>query len=109
MWHIDNIKKTLGIEGIQCDVYTWSNSQTQIDLIFDRKDQVVNVFEIKFSESLFTVNSSYLLNLMNKLEQFKQSTQIKKAVNLTMITTYGLAENENKGMVPFQLTMEDLF
>jgi hypothetical protein len=109
LWHIETIKKIMGIEGIHCDVYSWSNANAQIDLIFDRKDQVVNVFEIKFSESLFTVNSSYLLNLMNKLEQFKQSTQTKKAVNLTMVTTYGLAENENKGMVPFQLTMEDLF
>jgi AAA+ ATPase superfamily predicted ATPase len=109
LWHIDNIKKTLGIEGIQCDVYTWSNSQAQIDLIFDRKDQVVNVFEIKFSEALFTINSKYLLNLLTKVDAFKQHTSTKKAVTLTFISTYGIAENENKGMIQHELTMDDLF
>lgn len=109
LWHIETIKKVMGIEGIQCDVYSWSNANAQIDLIFDRKDQIVNVFEIKFSENQFVLQTNYLLNLMNKVNEFKSNIPTKKAIQLTMITTYGLAENENKGMIPFQLTMEDLF
>ncbi|MBU3660614.1 MAG: ATP-binding protein [Flavobacteriales bacterium] len=109
LWHIETIKKAMGIEGIHCDVYSWSNTNAQIDLIFDRKDQIVNVFEIKFSENQFILQTNYLLNLMNKVNEFKSNIPTKKAIQLTMITTYGLAENENKGMIPFQLTMEDLF
>lgn len=109
LWHIDEIKKALGIQGIQSDVYSWANAKAQIDLVFDRKDQTISVFEIKFSESLFVITSKYLLNLMTKVEEFKQQTKTKKAVHLTFITTYGLAENENSGMVQRELTMNDLF
>ncbi len=109
LWHIDEIKKALRILGIQSDVYSWSNANAQIDLVFDRKDQTISVFEIKFSESLFSITSKYLLTLMTKVEEFKQKPKTKKAVQLTFITTYGLAENENKGMVQRELTMNELF
>jgi hypothetical protein len=41
--HTQEIKKALGISGIQTTTYAWSNSKTQIDLIFDRKDNVINL------------------------------------------------------------------
>jgi predicted AAA+ superfamily ATPase len=109
LWHIDRIKKVMGIEGIQTDVFAWTSKNAQIDLILDRKDQLINLFEIKFSEALFTIQSKYMLELLNKMEAFKQQTKTRKAVTLAMITTYGISENEHNGMIQNQLTLDDLF
>ena len=59
--HIRNIKKALGIEGVYSETSTWyktGDKQTQgaqIDLIIDRKDRVINLFEIKFSVNPFEI------------------------------------------------------
>jgi len=49
------------------------------------------------------------LNLLTKIDAFKQHTATKKAVTLTFISTYGITENENKGMIQHEITMDDLF
>jgi uncharacterized protein len=109
LWHLEAIKKSLGIEGVQTDVFSWSNKSAQIDLVLDRKDQVINVFEIKFSEATYSISSRYMLDLLNKIDSFKKQTNTRKAVFLSFISTYGLADNEQKGMVQTELTMDNLF
>jgi uncharacterized protein len=114
--HIRNVKRALGIEGIYSETSTWyktGNKETkgaQIDLIIDRKDRVINLFEIKYSINAFEITKAYDLNLRNKIGTFKEATKTKKAVFLTMITTFGIVQNEYaKSIVQNELTMDDLF
>ncbi len=114
--HTQNIKKRLGIEGIYSETSTWSKTSdgesvgAQIDLVIDRKDRVINLFEIKYSINLFEITKDYDLKLRNKVGAFKQSTQTKKAVFLTMITTFGLLQNQYaRSIVQNEITMDDLF
>lgn len=114
--HIKNIKKALGIEGIYSETSTWyqtGNKQTQgaqIDLIIDRKDRVINLFEIKFSVNPFEITKAYDLNLRNKIGAFREATKTTKAIFLAMITTFGVVQNEYaKSIVQNALTMNDLF
>lgn len=111
--HADKIKNSLGISGVYTEESGWRTKNkskgTQIDLILDRRDQVINLCEIKFSNDKFAISKDYLKKLMEKTSIFKQETKTKKAVFLTLITTYGLLENENKGMVQNELSMDDLF
>lgn len=107
--HIPQIKKALGISGVQTSVSTWQSSEAQIDLIIDRKDHVINICEIKFSVNPFTIDKKYDENLRNKLGNFRQVTKTKKALFLTMITTYGIAQNKYSGLVRNELEMEILF
>src|SRR3546814_12059906 len=82
----------------------------QIDLLIDRSDQCINVCEIKFSEQLFTIDKSYAEALQRKLLAFRTATKTRKTTFLTMITTYGIKENDHKTQsVDSQLTMDDLF
>ena len=46
---------------------------------------------------------------LNKIDSFKKQTITRKAVFLSFISTYGLIDNENKGMVQNELTMNHLF
>ena len=114
MTHIPQIKKALGISGVQSESSSWTSTSSekgaQIDLLIDRRDQVVNICEIKYSIGPFQINKSYADILRNKLSFFKQETATRKSVHLTMITTYGLKENEYaRSMVQNEISMDALF
>jgi uncharacterized protein len=114
--HIQNIKKRLGIGGVYSETSTWrkqTNDEAQgaqIDLVIDRKDRVINLFEIKYSINQFTITKDYDLKLRNKIGAFIESTKTKKTVFLSMITTFGLVQNEYaRSIIQNDLTMDDLF
>lgn len=107
--HIPQIKKALGISGVQTATSTWHSSQAQIDLILDRKDQVINLCEMKFSINSFLIDKKYADNLRNKISVFRQQTKTQKALFLTFLTTYGVAQNKYSGMMRNDLTMDILF
>jgi len=107
--HISAIKDALKIGGVQTSVASWHSSTTQIDLLIDRKDQVINLCEMKFSIHPYTIDKKYAANLRNKIGSFKQDTGTKKAIFLTLISTYGLVDNQYSGMVQNDLDMDVLF
>ncbi len=114
--HIPQIKKALSIGGVYSVSSTFSKKGkgkekgTQIDLLLDRNDQVINIFEIKHYNKEFTISKSYAENLRNKRHIFEETTKTRKHLFLTMITTFGMIENEHSlGLIDQTLTMNDLF
>lgn len=101
--HVDYIKKALGILGVQTKVSSFLHRKNkdyekgfQIDMLIDRKDDVINICEMKFYSDEFTINTEYSVNLRTKKEGLKAVTGTKKMVHITFITTYGILENQNK-------------
>ena len=115
MAHIQQIKAALGIAGVLSNVYSWrknvdeSGTGAQIDLLIDRNDQVVNICEMKFSISEYSIDAEYERNLRNKKAAFIQATNTHKAVHLTMVTTFGLRQNSHSGIIQSEVTLQDLF
>lgn len=107
--HVQQIKTALGISGVQTKVASWHNKQAQIDLVIDRKDQVINLCEMKFSIHPYTIDKKYADNLRNKIGQFKSSTNTPKSIFLTLVTTHGLVKNKHSYLVQNDISMEDLF
>lgn len=113
--HIAQIKQALGISGVYTEESAWRKVQqdgpgAQIDLLIDRKDQVINICEMKYSESEFVIDKKYSAELDNKRTVFQQATRTKKSLFLAMLTTFGLKENEySRRLVQSSLTMDDLF
>jgi len=113
--HSAQIKKALGISG----VYTESSGfiakngdkrGIQIDLVLDRKDHVINLFEIKFYNTTWTIEKAEAENLKYRKDQFKQLTKTPKHVFLTLISTFGLNPNIHSiGLIDNDLTMNCLF
>jgi hypothetical protein len=97
-YHIDAIKKALGISGVYAEVSAWRSQHrengAQIDLVIDRNDRIINLCEMKFSTQVFSISKSYAEQLKNKLDVFESETKTKKTIFLTMITTFGLTDNE---------------
>ena len=107
--HTHEIKKELGIAGILTQTYAWSNKTSQIDMVIDRKDNVINLVEAKFSINEFTITKGYSDNLRNKIGSFRDETKTKKAVWLVMISTYGLAQSPYNGLIQSSLTIDMFF
>jgi len=111
--HVKQIKSALGIAAVSTEIANWrsKNAETgaEIDLLIDRRDSVVNICEIKYSESEFTINKQYAQNLQNKKAAFSEETKNRKALHITMITTYGVKRNEYWGSVQSEVRMADLF
>ena len=66
----------------------------QIYLIIDRKDDVINICEMKYSDNEFVINASLAKELLNKKEAFREETKTKKACLLTLVTINGVSHNE---------------
>lgn len=116
--HIQKIKKALGISGISTIESGWRylpkkaiNQQgTQIDLVIDRADKCINLCEMKYSDSEFVIDKSYVEKLQNKKKVFREHTGTTKSLFTTMVTTYGVKKNAYYlSVVDNQLTMDDLF
>lgn len=114
--HIPAIKKALGISG----VYSLSSSfykkgtatepGAQIDLLIDRNDQVINLFEIKFYAKEYQLTKDYAEQLRQKMNIFQETTQTRKQLFLTLITTFGLKHNPHSlGLVQQTISMADFF
>ncbi|MBK8425560.1 MAG: hypothetical protein IPL27_06050 [Lewinellaceae bacterium] len=112
--HIPQIKKTLGIQGVLSKEAAWKGSteeqSAKIDLLIDRRDQVINLCEAKFSLGKFTIDKDYAEKLRTKISVFKTVSKTRKSVFLTMITTYGVEKNKySTAMVQNEVVMGDLF
>lgn len=112
--HINQIKKALGISGVQSNHASWKGSteekSAQVDLLIDRRDQVINLCECKFSLDTFAIDKEYAEKLRSKISTFKTATKTRKAVFLTMITTYGVEKNQYANqLMQNEVTMDDLF
>jgi hypothetical protein len=111
--HLRQIRRKLGISGVITYTSSWRSRKddngTQIDLIIDRDDNVINVCEIKFSRKEFVITKEYDMNLRNKVWTFAGEVRTKKAVHTTMITTYGLKHNEYWGGIQSEVILNDLF
>ena len=113
--HTQQIKAGLGISGVLSNIYSWrketdeNGSGAQIDLLIDRNDQVINICEMKYSLSEFSIDAEYERNLRNKKSAFIEATHTRKAVHLTMVTTYGVRQNSHSGIVQNVITLDDLF
>jgi hypothetical protein len=116
MDHAFSLKKALKIEGIVSTAHSWHSNSTdemkgaQVDLLIDRADGIINLCEIKFSNSPFVISSDYIKKLRLKVSSFQFFTKTRKTIFPTMITSYGLVENKHsRGFVQNELTLDDLF
>lgn len=114
--HLPQIKKGLGITGIYAEAssfYVPGNKQEkelQIDLVLDRKDQTIHLFEFKFYNTILALDKNEAFALRERRELFRQISKTKKHIFLSFVTTFGVKSNENSiGLVDHNLDLDALF
>ena len=115
MIHLEQIKRKLGISGISTTTSSWrklgndEDKGTQIDLVIDRADRIINLCEMKFSEGPYTITKDYEYKLRNRMTIFREETKTNKSLVTTLVTTYGVLHGIPSGIVQSEVVMDDLF
>lgn len=114
--HLPSIKRKLGISGVITSVYSWRFSTeepgqegAQVDLVIDRKDQVINLCEMKYTAAPFEITADYNRVLQTRRETFIRETGTRSAVHLTLVSAHGLKPNANAQNIQSVITLDDLF
>ncbi|MCR5023043.1 MAG: ATP-binding protein [Lachnospiraceae bacterium] len=115
--HIVQIKKALGISGVQTDVNSWKCEAdpekgilgSQIDLLIVRRDQIINVCEMKYSESTYVPNLEFDKAMRRKISDLQRKTKTRHAIHSTLVTTYEVGESSYAGNIQSIITGDDLF
>ncbi len=113
--YISEIKKALGISGVSTKQSIWTKRSTadedgtQVDLIIERKDDVVNMCEIKYYKGDFVVDKSYHRTLVHRRNLLEKEISRKDIIHSTLITTNGLEYNEYSSDFDNVITLDDLF
>ena len=118
--HVPQILKALRIDAISTSFYTWRSNLrkdednilergAQIDLIIERADHIINVCEVKYSESAYLLSKEEDDKIRNRLAVFQNQTGTRCALWPTFITTFGLADGMYSQSIPAQVVLDDLF
>lgn len=115
--HVDQIKMKLGISGVLTGVYSWRcqpNEEkgyggVQIDMLIDRNDGIIDLCEMKYSETEYSISSAYAQEMARKRSVFQLVSKTRKAVHLVLVTTQGIAPGVNQYSVQASVVLDDLF
>ena len=111
--HIGQIKQRLGISGVIASVHTYRSSQNkggvQIDILIDRRDDVINLCECKFTNKAYVLTDEDSQDLKRKKEVFLRESGTKKSLHMTMITADELTHNAYRNEIQAEIVLDDLF
>ena len=115
MNHVAQIKNALSIGGVASEQSAWAQqgddetAGTQIDLLIIRKDNMVNMCEMKFYGDKFEVDKEYDKKLRHRMTLLAEKLPKTHGIHPTIITTFGLKKNIYSNIFVHQLTLECLF
>lgn len=116
--HISQIKKAIGIAAVATTEHVWryvpadgekNDKGAQIDLLIDRDDNIINVCEMKWASDEFVIQKKDDADLRNKVSSLERETGTKKAVHVTMVTTYGVKHNIYYDEIQSEVVLDQLF
>ncbi len=113
--HTPQIKRALGISGVQTDVSSWRfagdeyTPGAQIDMLIMRRDKTINLCEMKYSSYEYEITPKYSRELRERTAIFRSVTNTRYAIHTTFITPWGIKRNANSSIADQSVTLEDLF
>lgn len=112
--HVEQIKQALGISAVITETSAWSKKEddtegVQIDLLIARKDNVINMCEIKYYSGLYKVDKKYYIKTLRRQSILSEKVSPKMSIHSTLITTFGLINNEYSSAFVNTITLDDLF
>lgn len=100
--HASELRHALGIDAVPCEIASFrhvpksTSAETegvQVDLLFDRADDAINLCEIKYARAPYAVTKAYARELKTKVDVFERVTKTRKKIVLTLVSPLGIAEN----------------
>lgn len=115
--HVSQIKKALQIPD-GSEVSSWKylpkknekKDGAQIDLVFDRPDNVVNLCEIKYCNTPFKLDKKHAKHFMKQEDIYREVTKTDKQIFCSLISSSGVKNSiYESGIIQSTVTLDDLF
>lgn len=96
MVHTRQIKQVLGISGISANIFSWDNKETsderkvQIDLVFERSDNIYSIIEVKYAPSGYKITGAENERILLRKQIFSEHVKSNKGVQTVLITSNGI-------------------
>ena len=114
--HTREIARALRLAAIGYKAASWHRRGTknkagaQIDLLFDRDDEIITLCEMKFSSEPYVLTRDVGMNILKKVDVFKEATKCRKQVMIALASPHGLSSNVwSEEIVDNVITLDDLF
>lgn len=115
--HVSQMKQALGISGVLSEEYSWACKAdsangvygSQIDLMIVRKDQVVDLCEMKFSGRTYAVTKKDAEDIRRKSADLLSITGTRYSIHTVLVTPFGMADGSYGGNIQNVITTDDLF
>lgn len=111
--HVPQIKAALGIAGVETTVTPWRSSgkgpKAQIDLVIDRKDGIIDLCEMKFTDAPYALDADEIAEMSRRRDVFGAETKSRKALHLALVSAAGVVRNAWTNSVQAVVTGDDLF
>lgn len=114
--HLSQIKAALGISGVVSNACSWvsvsksdGEKGAQIDLLIDRADDVIDLCEMKYTKTPYSVSDEEMEKIMHRQSLLAAETSTGKAIHLVLVSASGVVRNANANEFQNILTAENLF
>ena len=114
-YHIGKVKEALGISGVTSNIAALriddekGGKSTQIDLLIVRKDNVVDLCEIKFYNDAYVLKESYLEYLRKRNALLSSKLKKTQIIENVLISPFGIKRNEHSSYFQKVVTLKQLF
>lgn len=112
--HVKQIKAALGIAAVATEISSWTGMEEgkktgQIDLVIDRRDDTINLCEMKYSREEYEITPAYMKKMLFRMGNFRTSTKTRKSLHLTMVTVNGVKHNAQWYDIQNEVSADQLF
>ena len=108
--HSEMIKIALGIAGLTTHVYQFHNDKVQIDMAIDRSDKSINLCEMKYSTSPFSMTAEEASKIERRKRALLLSRKRKVQVFVTLVTPIPAIRNKHYlGSIDNEINLQSLF
>ena len=116
LMHAKQIKRAIGIQGVEADIYSWrwmpkssNDTGVQIDMLIDRADGIVNLCEIKYSEEKYLLDKTEDAKIRHRAEVFRRESGVRKAIQPVLVAANGVADSKYLGNIQLIVEGDALF
>ena len=114
--HVARIKDAIGIGGVDAEVGCWRHVAderyphgAQIDLVIDRADNVVDLCEMKCTDSPYRVTETDMAELKRKCDAYRTVTRTKKSIHTLLVSAGGTEPGMYRNEINCEVTLDALF
>ena len=114
--HVGKIKEAIGIGGVDAEVGCWRHVAderyphgAQIDLVIDRADNVVDLCEMKCTDSPYRVTDTDMADLKCKCDAYRTVTRTKKSIHTLLVSANGTEPGMYRNEINCEVTLDALF